>query len=147
MAAFLRGKQTGMQNDLSASIRPELFMPDDQARYGINSQIRYRSVSPNMYQYHSLLAIGTGESKFGPGKVYIFGQRRVHKILEPPRRTSFQIVQFSANRLVTVDAKNELGIWDLDTGERIAALVVAGRAHRRSGRRRPGRLFGDGSYA
>ncbi|KAI1019350.1 hypothetical protein LB505_000383 [Fusarium chuoi] len=52
MAAFLRGKQTGMQNDLSASIRPELFMPDDQARYGINSQIRYRSVSPNMYQYH-----------------------------------------------------------------------------------------------
>ncbi|PNP77520.1 hypothetical protein FNYG_09396 [Fusarium nygamai] len=125
MAAFLRGKQTGMQNDLSASIRPELFMPDDQARYGINSQIRYRSVSPNMY--HSLLAIGTGESKFGPGKVYIFGQRRVHKILEPPRRTSFQIVQFSANRLVTVDAKNELGIWDLDTGERIAALVVAGQ--------------------
>ncbi|KAI1022777.1 hypothetical protein LB503_000654 [Fusarium chuoi] len=105
MAAFLRGKQTGMQNDLSASIRPELFMPDDQARYGINSQI----------------------SKFGPGKVYIFGQRRVHKILEPPRRTSFQIVQFSANRLVTVDAKNELGIWDLDTGERIAALVVAGQ--------------------
>jgi hypothetical protein len=49
MAAFLRGKQTGMQNDLSASIRPELFMPDDQARYGINSQIRYRSISPNMY--------------------------------------------------------------------------------------------------
>lgn len=40
MAAFLRGKQTGMQNDLSAGILPELFAPDDQARYGINSQIR-----------------------------------------------------------------------------------------------------------
>lgn len=39
MAAFLRSKQAGMQNDLSQSIRPELFTPDDQARYGINSQI------------------------------------------------------------------------------------------------------------
>lgn len=40
MSTFLRGKQTGIQHDLSASIRPELFTPDDQARYGINSQIR-----------------------------------------------------------------------------------------------------------
>lgn len=40
MSGFLRGKQAGMQSDLSASLRPELFMPDDQARYGINSQIR-----------------------------------------------------------------------------------------------------------
>lgn len=41
MAGYLRGKQAGIQNDLSASIRPELFTPDYQARYGINSQIRY----------------------------------------------------------------------------------------------------------
>lgn len=41
MAGFVRGKQAGIQNDLSASIRPELFTPDDQARYGINSQIRF----------------------------------------------------------------------------------------------------------
>jgi hypothetical protein len=39
MAGFLRGKQAGIQNDLSASILPGLFAPDDQARYGINSQI------------------------------------------------------------------------------------------------------------
>lgn len=43
MAAFIRGKQTGIQRDLSTSIRPELFMPDDHARYGINTQIRYRT--------------------------------------------------------------------------------------------------------
>ncbi|KAM5359331.1 hypothetical protein ACJZ2D_014562 [Fusarium nematophilum] len=122
MAAFLRGKQTGMQNDLSASIRPELFMPDDQARYGINSQISCYAYDP----VQSLLAIGTKESKFGRGKIYVFGQRRVQKIIEPPRNTSFQILQFSANRLISIDAKNELGVWDLDTGERIAALVVAG---------------------
>lgn len=41
MAGFLRSKQAGIQNDISASIRPELFTPDDQARYGINSQVRY----------------------------------------------------------------------------------------------------------
>ncbi|KAF4983597.1 hypothetical protein FDECE_17269 [Fusarium decemcellulare] len=123
MAAFLRSKQTGMQNDLSASIRPELFMPDDQARYGINSQISCYAYDP----VQSLLAIGTSESKFGPGKIYVFGQRRVQKILEPPRTTSFSILQFTANRLVSVDVKNQLGVWDLDTGERIAAIVVAGQ--------------------
>ena len=74
----------------------------------------------------SLLAIGTRESKFGPGKIYVFGQRRVQKILEPPRPTSFQFVQFSANRLISMDTKNELSIWDLDTGSRIASQVIGG---------------------
>jgi syntaxin-binding protein 5 len=41
MAGFLRGKQTGIQNDLSAGILPDYFAPDDQARFGINSQIGY----------------------------------------------------------------------------------------------------------
>jgi len=41
MAGFLRGKQTGMQHDLSANIASTDFCPDDLARYGINSQIRY----------------------------------------------------------------------------------------------------------
>jgi len=41
MAGFLRGKQAGIQNDLSAGILPGLFAPDDQARFGINSQIGY----------------------------------------------------------------------------------------------------------
>lgn len=40
MASFLRGKQAGMQKDLSAAILPHLFAPDEQARFGINSQIR-----------------------------------------------------------------------------------------------------------
>jgi hypothetical protein len=41
MSTFIRGKQSGIQNDLSGSLRPEIFTPDDQARYGINSQIRW----------------------------------------------------------------------------------------------------------
>ena len=40
MASFLRGKQAGVQKDLSANILPHLFDPDEQTRYGINSQIR-----------------------------------------------------------------------------------------------------------
>ena len=52
MASFLRGKQVGIDHDLSASIRPELFTPDDQARYGINSQIR----SVTRVSYYSSLA-------------------------------------------------------------------------------------------
>ena len=40
MSGFLRGKQTGMQKDLSAGIAPTDFCLDDLARYGINSQIR-----------------------------------------------------------------------------------------------------------
>ena len=40
MASFLRAKQAGMQNDLSAGIPPGQFAPDEQTRYGINSQIR-----------------------------------------------------------------------------------------------------------
>ncbi|KFA48034.1 hypothetical protein S40293_02627 [Stachybotrys chartarum IBT 40293] len=122
MAHFLRGRQAGIQNDLSASIRPELFTPDDQARYGINSQISCFTYDP----VQSLLAIGTRESKFGPGKIYIFGQRRVQKVLEPPRPCSFKTLRFTANRLISFDTKNELGVWDLDTGARIAAQVFAG---------------------
>lgn len=36
-------------------------------------------------------------------------------------------MQFCGNRLISADFRNELGVWDLDTGERIAATVVAGQ--------------------
>lgn len=41
MASFLRGKQSGVQNDLSAAVVPGLFSPAEQSRFGINSQIRF----------------------------------------------------------------------------------------------------------
>lgn len=74
----------------------------------------------------SLLAIGTNESKFGPGLVYIFGQRRVQKVLSTPRPTSFTSLHFNGRNLITLDNKSELGVWDLDTGTRTAAQVIAG---------------------
>ncbi|KYK60773.1 SNARE-dependent exocytosis protein [Drechmeria coniospora] len=123
MASFLRSKQAGIQADLSASIRPELLAPDDQARFGINSPISCLGYDP----VQSLLAIGTSSSRFGPGKIYVFGQRRVQRVLEPSRPTSLQCLQFSANRLISLDIKNELVVWDLDTGARLAAQIIAGR--------------------
>ncbi|KAK7747785.1 Lethal(2) giant larvae sro7 [Diatrype stigma] len=122
MASFLRGKQTGMQNDLSANILPGSFAPDDRSRYGINSQISCMAFEP----VQSLLAVGTNESKFGSGRVYVFGQSRVHKLLIPPRTSSFANLQFCANRLVSLDTKNELIVWDLDTGKRITGFHAPG---------------------
>ena len=55
MAAFLRGKQAGIQNDLSAGILPGLFAPDDQARFGINSQIGYEA--PGAYGNSKLTTV------------------------------------------------------------------------------------------
>lgn len=53
MAAFLRGKQAGIQNDLSAGILPGLFAPDDLDRFGINSQIGYVRVCRRRNRRHS----------------------------------------------------------------------------------------------
>ncbi|KAL7619942.1 Lethal(2) giant larvae sro7 [Parahypoxylon ruwenzoriense] len=122
MASFLRGRQAGMQNDLSANILPGSFVPDDRARYGINSQISCIAYEP----VQSLLAIGTNESKFGSGRIYVYGQIRVQKLLVPTRSTSFVDVQFCANRLVSLDIKNEVMIWDLDTGKRITSFRAPG---------------------
>ncbi|KAI0023940.1 lethal giant larvae like, C-terminal-domain-containing protein [Xylariomycetidae sp. FL0641] len=122
MASFLRGKQSGMQNDLSANILPGLFSPDDRARYGINSQISCMAYEP----VQSLLAIGTNESKFGSGKIYVFGQSRVQKFFVPPRSSSFCDLQFCANRLISLDTKHEVTIWDLDTGKQITHFRAPG---------------------
>ncbi|KAH8886476.1 hypothetical protein GQ53DRAFT_796815 [Thozetella sp. PMI_491] len=116
MAGFIRGKQAGIQKDLSAGILPGLFSPDEQSRYGINSQISCIAFEP----IQSLLAVGTNESKFGPGKIYVFGQSRVHKFFTPARPSSIKQLQFVANRLISLDTKSELTIWDLDTGARVA---------------------------
>ncbi|KAI1207794.1 lethal giant larvae like, C-terminal-domain-containing protein [Annulohypoxylon truncatum] len=122
MATFFRGKQAGMQNDLSANIIPGSFAPDDRARYGINSQISCIAYEP----IQSLLALGTNESKFGSGRIYVFGQTRVQKLLVPSRSCSFADIQFCANRLVSLDTKNEVSIWNLDTGKRITGFRTPG---------------------
>ncbi|KAK5661716.1 hypothetical protein OQA88_9816 [Cercophora sp. LCS_1] len=125
MASFLRGKQSGVQNDLSAAISPNLFAPDEQARYGVNSQISCMAYDP----VQSLLAVGTSESQYGPGRIYVFGQQRVRKWMSPPRPASMQQLSFVANRLISRDSRHELAIWDLNTGEQIAKYTYTQVTH------------------
>jgi syntaxin-binding protein 5 len=74
----------------------------------------------------SLLAIGTNESTFGSGQIYIFGQKRVQVVLTLPRRASVKVLQFCSDRLISLDSKNELIIWDLAGQRKFASYTPPG---------------------
>ncbi|KAI9847271.1 MAG: hypothetical protein M1837_002857 [Sclerophora amabilis] len=122
MAHLLRGKQAGVQNDLSAGIIPELFALDQIARYGITSQISTIAYDP----VQSLLAVGTNESTYGDGQIYIFGQKRVCATLNLPRKASVKILQFCADKLICVDSRNDLVIYSLETKRLLASYSPPG---------------------
>ncbi|AEO68027.1 3f163e76-e177-4088-9bfb-37d27285d9c2 [Thermothielavioides terrestris] len=132
MASFLRARQAGIQNDLSAGIPPGAFAPDEQSRYGINSQISCLAYDP----IQSLLAVGTSSSKYGAGKIYVFGAHRVVRTFSHAPSTSAspnslppsprQLAFVATNRLLSLDTHNELCLWDLATG-RLAARTTYGR--------------------
>ncbi|ETN37850.1 uncharacterized protein HMPREF1541_07473 [Cyphellophora europaea CBS 101466] len=122
MASFLRGKQAGIQHDLSQGIVPDAIQLDDFARYGINSQISTLAYDP----VQSLLAVGTNDSRFGPGQVYVFGQRRVCAVLNLQRRASIREIQFCADKLVVLDNKNDINIFSLATKRLLANYAPPG---------------------
>lgn len=72
----------------------------------------------------SLLAVGTNQSKFGPGRIYIFGIGRVQKFINPPSPRSISQLQWVANRLISLDNRGEVTVWNPDTAERIAGFVA-----------------------
>ncbi|KAG8529200.1 uncharacterized protein KY384_005835 [Bacidia gigantensis] len=109
MAHFLRGKQAGIQKDFSAGLDSRLFAIDEVARYGVNSQVSAIAYDP----VQSILAVGTNDSKFGSGQIYVFGRKRVTVTLRLPRKASVKILQFCSDKLVAVDNKNELSIFSL----------------------------------
>ncbi|CEL08030.1 Putative SNARE-dependent exocytosis protein [Aspergillus calidoustus] len=117
MAHFLRGKQAGIQKDFSGTLAPELFDIDDLARCGINSQISVLAYDP----VQSLLAVGTSESQFGHGQIYVFGQGRVLITFALPRKASAKFLQFCADKLVSVDSKSEISIFSLETKQLLSS--------------------------
>ncbi|PGH18888.1 hypothetical protein AJ80_04306 [Polytolypa hystricis UAMH7299] len=122
MAHFLRGKQAGIQHDLSAGLAPDLFMLDDVARYGINSRISALAYDP----IQSLLAVGTSETQYGSGEIYVFGHDRVSAVFQLPRKASCTTLQFCSDKLVSVDSKNEISVFSLETREMAASYAPPG---------------------
>ncbi|KAK4942485.1 Lethal(2) giant larvae sro7 [Elasticomyces elasticus] len=122
MAHLFRGKQAGIAHDLSIGISPEVFMLDEFARYGVNSQISALAYDP----VQSLLAIGTNESQFGPGIVTVYGQKRVCVTFTPPRRSSIRTIQFCADKLVVLDSKNDISVFSLDSKHMLANYAPPG---------------------
>ena len=110
MAHLLRGKQSGIALDLSAGISPDLFTIDDLTRYGINSQVSCLAYDP----VQSLLAVGTKNTQFGPGQIYVFGQKRVQVVLPlPARGASVKTLQFCADKLICLDSKHDISVHSL----------------------------------
>ena len=74
----------------------------------------------------SLLAIGTKDTKYGSGQIYMFGQNRVSVNLKLPRKASVKILQFCADKLVSVDSKNDLSVFSLETTRILASYAPPG---------------------
>lgn len=111
MAHLLRGKQAGIQNDLSAGLHPDQFVIDDLARYGVNSQVACMAYDP----VQSLLAVGTKSSQFGPGQIYLFGKGRIQAVLPiAARGASPHTLQFCAEKLVCLDSKHDVSIYSIE---------------------------------
>ncbi|SMQ55332.1 unnamed protein product [Zymoseptoria tritici ST99CH_3D7] len=123
MAHLLRGKQAGIQNDLSAGLQPDVFAIDDLARYGVNSQIACMAYDP----VQSLLAVGTKSSQFGPGQIYMFGRDRVQAVLPlPAHGASPKTLQFCAEKLVCLDSKNDVSIYSIELKRLITSFSPPG---------------------
>lgn len=89
------------------------------ARYGINSQISAVAYEP----IQSLLAVGTGDTQYGSGQIYVFGRSRVSVTFSLPRKASVKILQFCADKVVCVDSKNDLSIYSLATTRIVATYA------------------------
>lgn len=123
MAHLLRGKQAGIQNDLSAGLTSEYFNIDDLARFGVNSQISCLAYDP----VQSLLAVGTKSSQFGPGQIYLFGKGRVQAVLPTPERgASIKTLQFCAEKLVALDSKHDVSLYSIELKRLITSYSPPG---------------------
>ena len=87
------------------------------ARYGINSQISTLAYDP----VQSLLAVGTNESRYGSGQIYVFGGNRVSVVLSSPRKASIATLQFCAEKLLSLDSKNDIAIFSLEAKKLVAS--------------------------
>jgi len=97
-------------------------MPIQVARYGINSRINTIAYDP----IQSLLAVGTSETQYGTGQIYVFGQQRVCVAFNIPRKGSVNALQFCSDKLISVDSKNDICVFSLETKSMLASYAPPG---------------------
>lgn len=65
----------------------------------------------------SLLAVGTHQVANVPGEVHVFGQKRVHVAFKLPHKaSSIKTVQLCDSKVVVLDSKNDLTVFDMEAG-------------------------------
>jgi syntaxin-binding protein 5 len=74
----------------------------------------------------ALLAVGTIESPFDGGQIYVFGQRRTCVKLPLPRKGSVKTLQFCGDKIICLDAKNELSIYSLEQKKLLSSYTALG---------------------
>ncbi|KAI5806190.1 lethal giant larvae like, C-terminal-domain-containing protein [Geopyxis carbonaria] len=110
---FLRAKQAGVAADFTGPLATsaDVFILDEVARYGFNS-----TISTLSYDAHqSLLAVGTHAHGTTSGSVHVFGQKRVHVAFHLRRCASVKLLRLCDTKILVLDSKNELTIFDLTT--------------------------------
>ena len=89
----------------------------------MNSQISAIAYDP----IQSLIAVGTSDTQFGSGQIYVFGQRRVSVVFEFPRKASARFLQFCAGKLISIDSRNEICVYSLATGRMVVSYAPPGQ--------------------
>ena len=90
----------------------------------MNSQISAIAYDP----VQSLIAVGTSDTQFGSGQIYIFGQRRVLVTFEFPRKASARFLQFCADKVISIDSKNEICVFSLESRRMVVSYAPPGQA-------------------
>ncbi|KAK6344206.1 hypothetical protein TWF696_007848 [Orbilia brochopaga] len=117
MSTFFRPGRTGSFDvNLSGVISAEDLMLDDVARYGFPGPLAGLAYDP----IQSLLAIGTGS------QVLVIGSGRVHARYNLVNQSSAKFIRMYDSRLVVVDTKNELHLFDLATHREVTAWSPPG---------------------
>ncbi|KAF8250278.1 hypothetical protein K440DRAFT_541850 [Wilcoxina mikolae CBS 423.85] len=110
---FLRSKQAGVQRDFTSTLAdaPDVFALDEIVKFGLTSTVSTIAYDP----VQSLLAVGTYQNSNASGEVHVFGQKRVHVIFKLPRNASIKILQLCDSKIVVLDSKNDVTVFDMET--------------------------------
>ena len=85
----------------------------------MNSQVSVIAYDP----VQSLLAVGTNETQFGNGQIYVYGRRRVCVTFTFTRSTSAKYLAFCGSKLVSVDSKHDINVFSLETNQRLVSYA------------------------